>query len=84
MIWNLLSYIYFYSRLRHEKTKINKVDKGGPSDYQTLKWSPLVTPPKPDFPETKFNRDDPFGSGMETELMSNSLKSFTGKQQVVS
>lgn len=70
--------------LRHEKTKIKKVDKGGPSDYQTLKWSPIVEPPQPEFPKQKFNRDDPFGSTMETETMSNSLKSFTSKQQVVS
>ena len=71
-------------RLRHEKTKIKRIDKGGPSDYQTLKWSPIVDPPKPDFPKHEVNRDDPFGSGMETEMITNSIKSFTSKQQAVS
>ncbi|XP_063416310.1 uncharacterized protein LOC134697955 [Mytilus trossulus] len=70
--------------LRHDKTKINKIDKGGPSDYQTLKWSQIVDPPNPDFPKVKFDKDDPFGSGMDSEMMTNSLKSFTNKQQAVS
>ncbi|CAC5376425.1 unnamed protein product [Mytilus coruscus] len=70
--------------LRHEKTKIKKIDKGGPSDYQTLKWSQIVDPPQPDFPKVKFDKDDPFGSGMDPEMMTNSLKSFTNKQQAVS
>ncbi|XP_076070807.1 cilia- and flagella-associated protein 337-like isoform X4 [Mytilus galloprovincialis] len=70
--------------LRHEKTKIKKIDKGGPSDYQTLKWSQIVDPPNPDFPKVKFDKDDPFGSGMDPEMMTNSLKSFTNKQQAVS
>ncbi|CAG2192111.1 unnamed protein product [Mytilus edulis] len=69
--------------LRHEKTKIKKIDKGGPSDYQTLKWSQIVDPPNPDFPKVKFDKDDPFGSGMDPEMMTNSLKSFTNKQQAV-
>ncbi|VDI36490.1 Hypothetical predicted protein [Mytilus galloprovincialis] len=70
--------------LRHEKTKIKKIDKGGPSDYQTLKWFKIVDPPNPDFPKVKFDKDDPFGSGMDPEMMTNSLKSFTNKQQAVS
>jgi hypothetical protein len=32
----------------------------------------------------KFNRDDPFGSGMESEMITNSIKSFSNKQQAVS
>lgn len=80
---SLVSLLYF-ERLRHEKTKIKKVDKGGPSDYQTLKWSPIMEPPQPEFPKQKFNRDDPFGSGMESEMITNSIKSFSNKQQAVS
>jgi hypothetical protein len=43
-----------------------------------------MEPPQPEFPKQKFNRDDPFGSGMESEMITNSIKSFSNKQQAVS
>ncbi|XP_069131359.1 LOW QUALITY PROTEIN: cilia- and flagella-associated protein 337-like [Argopecten irradians] len=45
--------------LRHEKTKIKPTDRGGPSEYHMLKWSPLKDTPMPPPPKHRFNKDNP-------------------------
>ncbi|XP_011445499.1 cilia- and flagella-associated protein 337 isoform X2 [Magallana gigas] len=52
--------------LRHEKTKIKEIDRGGPSDYQMLKWSPIQEPPVIPKPKSmKKNKDDSFDITLE-------------------
>ncbi|KAK3099235.1 hypothetical protein FSP39_001323 [Pinctada imbricata] len=47
--------------LRHEKTKIKEIDRGGPSDFQMLKWSQIKEPPTIQRPKSmKKNKDDSF------------------------
>lgn len=60
------SLLFFQHRLRHEKTKIKEIDRGGPSDYQMLKWSPIQEPPSIPKPKSmKKNKDDSFDITLE-------------------
>ncbi|XP_074650451.1 cilia- and flagella-associated protein 337-like [Tubulanus polymorphus] len=47
-------------RLRHEKNKPIRIDRGGPSEYQSLKCFDLADTPIIDPPKLKVNRNDPF------------------------
>ncbi|KAK3594288.1 hypothetical protein CHS0354_017011 [Potamilus streckersoni] len=47
-------------RLRHEKLKPVKVDRGGPSEFQMLRIEDLAETPRPKTPTLKVNKNDPF------------------------
>ena len=47
-------------RLRHEKLKPVKIDRGGPSEFQMLQCYDLEPTPQPTPPAFKVNREDPF------------------------
>ncbi|KAL5011758.1 hypothetical protein ScPMuIL_010309 [Solemya velum] len=47
-------------RLRHEKKKPKRVDRGGPSEYRMLTCHDLADTPQPTPPTVKVNRDNPF------------------------
>ncbi|XP_046574299.1 WD repeat-containing protein on Y chromosome-like [Haliotis rubra] len=49
-------------RLRHEKLKPVRIDRGGPSEYQMLRTYNLVDTPQPTPPSLHYNKDDPFDS----------------------
>ena len=55
---------YALFRLRHEKLKPVKVDRGGPSEYQMLRCDDLEETPTPKNPTLKINKDDPFNFSM--------------------
>ncbi|XP_041358198.1 WD repeat-containing protein on Y chromosome-like [Gigantopelta aegis] len=47
-------------RLRHEKLKPVKIDRGGPSEYRMLRTYNLADTPQPNPPTFKVNKDNPF------------------------
>ena len=47
-------------RLRHEKLKPVKIDRGGPSEYRMLRTYNLADTPQPNPPTLKVNKDNPF------------------------
>ena len=46
-------------RLRHERNKPIKIDRGGPSEYQMLETWDLEPTPQPSLQPKKRNKDDP-------------------------
>lgn len=64
LVYNITSHcriMFNYSRLRHERLKPVRVDRGGPSEYQMLRCYDLDSTPKPDSPRHLIrNHDDPF------------------------
>lgn len=64
------SFIMYY-RLRHEKLRPIKEDRGGPSEYRMLRCFDLDPTPQPKPPKLTMNKEDPldFFSGEQVEVM---------------
>jgi len=54
---SLTQHLCLFCRLRHEKLKPVRVDRGGPNEYQMLRCYPLEATPEPPPPETAIRRE---------------------------
>ena len=55
-----VSLVLILYRLRHEKMKPIRIDRGGPSEYQMLLTYKLEDTPQPKAPTLKVSKGDPF------------------------
>ena len=57
-------------RLRHEKLRPIREDRGGPSEYRMLRCFELEATPQPKPPKLTMNKEEPFDffSGEQVEV----------------